>query len=82
MPTDPDENQDVFRECLSGVLIKSLTNPTKPPKKRAAKGRKNAIKPGEQSSSAADESGENDAEELGEFIEVLIIAPSLPKSLI
>jgi len=63
-----DENQDVFRECLSGVLIKRLTQPSKAPKKRTTKGRKNAIKLVERSTIAND--SENDASELSEFIEV------------
>lgn len=76
MTIEEDEgNQDVFRECLSSVLITSLTQPSKASKgKRATKGRKNAIKPVDKPSDAA----ANDAEELSEFIEVSLPTPPLP----
>lgn len=62
-------NFQLFRECLSTPLIQKSTSNTNTPVKQTRKargGRKNAIKPVVQ----AEEDSPNDAEELGEFIDV------------
>ena len=65
IPTDEQTNYDTFRDCMSDAVIKILTRPEKGPRRRATKGKKAAV----QEKASDDEIG-NDAEELGEFIEV------------
>ncbi|KAF4556184.1 Hypothetical protein D9617_1g080590 [Elsinoe fawcettii] len=73
---EEESNYAIFRECLS-ELITSRLAPTK--ERRRVKGRKNEIKP--VATPANDE--ENNAEDLGEFIDYLAteIFPSLPPPL-
>lgn len=64
MNDSEESNFQLFRDCLSTPLIeKSTATPAKKPRKARA-GRKNAIKPVIQAEEP------NDAEELGEFIDV------------
>lgn len=68
-----ESNFQLFRDCLSTPLIeKSSSTPTKKARK-ARNGRKNAIKPVMQTEEP------NDAEELGEFIDVSKL--SIPNAL-
>lgn len=72
MSSDEHTNNETFRECLSEVIIRKLAQPAQHVRRRAPKGRKGTIKPVVQASPAKDEKNANDAEELGEFIEVYI----------
>lgn len=65
---EEQSNYETFRECLSDPLIRRLAVKPKKKSKRVAKGRKNAIKPVEKPD---DERGEEGAEELADFVEVL-----------
>jgi hypothetical protein len=71
---DHQSNYETFRECLSEPVLKALATPTEPPKKKKKRHGKKAQKEdaeGEQSESNAVNSDQgNDAEDLGEFIEV------------
>lgn len=70
IPPGEQPNYEIFRDCLSDVLIRKLTTrPTKPARRRAAKGRKNAIKP-VNAAAAEEEQSASDAEDLGDFIDV------------
>lgn len=70
IPLEEKSNYEVFRECLSDVLIRKLTTkPSKPARRRATKGRKNAIKPVNAAASEEEQSA-SDAEDLGDFIDV------------
>ena len=65
---DEDEhNYEIFRDCLSTSIIQRLATPKRPVRKRAVKGRKNAIKP---IARPTDEREVDDAEDLAEFIDV------------
>lgn len=64
---DENDNYEIFRDCVSTALIKRLATPKRPERRRAGKGRKNAIKP---VARAADEKEVDDAEDLAEFIDV------------
>lgn len=69
IPSDEEANFEIFRDCLSTVVIEKLAPATAKPKKRV-KGRKNEIKP----VVAADGGdGEADAAELSEFTEVGLV---------
>lgn len=72
--SDNTTNYETFRECLSEPVLKALAVPVETPKKRKRRhGRKAQTKEieNEQSESNAVNSDEaNDAEDLGEFIEV------------
>ncbi|KAF2233721.1 hypothetical protein EV356DRAFT_194390 [Viridothelium virens] len=74
---DEDENYEVFRDCLSTPIIQKLAAPKRPERRRAAKGRKNAIK---RTDEPREEKEVDDAEELVEFIDYLAteIFNSLP----
>ena len=61
---DEVSNFELFRDCLSTVVIERLAPATTKPKKRV-KGRKNEIKP-----VVREQNGETDAAELSEFTEV------------
>ncbi|KAJ9647240.1 hypothetical protein H2199_002227 [Coniosporium tulheliwenetii] len=83
IPPEELSNYETFRECLSDVLIRKLTTkPSKPARRRAAKGRKNAIKPVNAAASEEEQSA-SDAEDLGDFIDYLSseIFTSLPPEL-
>jgi len=74
-----NENQETFRECLSGVLVQRLPQPSKTPKpKRSTKARKSAIKPVIEQQPPAAADATQDAEELSEFIEVRQPLHALP----
>lgn len=75
---DAGANYATFRECLSEPVIRRLAvKPAKTAKRKAAKGRKNAIKPVMREESANGDTEGNDAEELGEFIDVRILSVKL-----
>ena len=61
-------NYETFRDCLSTAIIQRLAAPKRPERRRAAKGRKNAVKPLERS--VKDEEEVDDVEDLAEFIDV------------
>lgn len=63
--SDEVSNFELFRDCLSTVVIERLAPANTKPKKRV-KGRKNEIKPVVR----AEQNGETDAAELSEFTEV------------
>lgn len=65
--SDEVSNFELFRDCLSTVVIERLAPATTKPKKRV-KGHKNEIKPVVQTTKEQD--GETDAAELSEFTEV------------
>jgi hypothetical protein len=65
--SDEVSNFELFRDCLSTVVIERLAPATTKPKKRV-KGRKNEIKPVVRTTKEQD--GETDAAELSEFTEV------------
>ena len=67
IPSDEESNFELFRDCLSTVVIERLAPATTKPKKRV-KGRKNEIKPVIQATNG--QNGEADAAELSEFTEV------------
>ncbi|KAF4305892.1 hypothetical protein GTA08_BOTSDO06741 [Botryosphaeria dothidea] len=84
IPAEEEPNFSTFRDCLSEPVIRKLAvQPPKATKRRAAKERKNAIKPVYPKVIQDDERQSNDAEELGEFIEYLALEtfPSLPDDL-
>jgi hypothetical protein len=64
--SDDVSNFELFRDCLSTVVIERLAPANTKPKKRVKKGRKNEIKPVVR----AEQNGETDAAELSEFTEV------------
>lgn len=66
----PEEqtNYEIFRDCLSTVVIEKLAPASSKPKKRV-KGRKNEIKPVASVSNGGDD-GETDAADLSDFTEV------------
>ncbi|KAK5172883.1 uncharacterized protein LTR77_003004 [Saxophila tyrrhenica] len=69
IPDDEQNNFDIFLDCLSATIVASLSPSNKKgQRKRAVKGRKNEIKAVIQD---ATEKQENDAAELGEFVEYL-----------
>ncbi|KAK0113723.1 hypothetical protein ONS95_013971 [Cadophora gregata] len=72
-----ESNFQLFRDCLSTQLIENSTTSTAKKPRRARAGRKNAIKPVNQTDEP------NDAEELGEFIDYLAteIFANLPADL-
>lgn len=71
IPVEEESNFSTFRDCLSEPVIRKLAiQPPKPSKRRAAKGRKNAIKPVYPQEAQADARQTNDAEDLAEFIDV------------
>jgi hypothetical protein len=74
--SDEVSNFELFRDCLSTVVIERLAPATTKPKKRV-KGRKNEIKPVVQ----AEHNGETDAAELSEFTEVRNITSSSTTSI-
>jgi len=66
-----EDNYAIFRDCVADTVIERLApQPTAVKKKRATKARKNQIKPVERSVEEVEEARVNDAEELGDFIEV------------
>jgi len=67
IPSNEVSNFELFRDCLSTVVIERLAPTTNKPKKRV-KGRKNEIKPVIQPTN--EQNGETDAAELSEFTEV------------
>lgn len=67
IPENEQSNFEIFRDCLSNVVIERLAPETAKPKKRV-KGRKNEIKPVVQ----IGDSEETDANELSDFTEVCI----------
>lgn len=74
IPEDEKNNYETFRECLSEVVLKGLAAPTDKPKRRRTKKRENAAAGfGNGGTGARKEEAEqrgDDAEELGEFIDV------------
>lgn len=69
VPENEIANFETFRDCLSTAIIEKLAPVTpKASRKRGGKGRKNEIKPIDRVS--AEESQENDAAELADFVEV------------
>ena len=75
MTQETESNYDTFRECLSGLVVHRLAIPRRPYKRRISKGRKKAIAyveaPRDRSPT------DNDAEELGDFIEVCMMVLKL-----
>ena len=70
IPEDEVTNYEIFRDCVSELVISKLSRGAdKHKRKRAVKGRKNEIKPVVR---PVQEVEQTDAEELGEFIEVCI----------
>ncbi|KAM0717579.1 hypothetical protein Q7P37_007431 [Cladosporium fusiforme] len=67
--SDETSNFEIFRDCLSTVVIERLAPATSKPKKKV-KGRKNEIKPVAKVANGS-EDGETDAAELSEFTEYL-----------
>jgi hypothetical protein len=67
-----DGNYDVFRDCLSSVVLEKYTS-NGPQKKKAKRPRKSAAPPSS-SIERSSESGESDAAELAEFIEVITMS--------
>jgi hypothetical protein len=67
IPPEEESNFEIFRDCLSTVLIERVAPATAKHKKRV-KGRKNEIKPVVRVTN--EEEGEADAAELSEFTEV------------
>jgi hypothetical protein len=65
--SDEVSNFELFRDCLSTVVIERLA-PTTTKSKKRVKGRKNEIKPVVRASN--EETSETDAAELSEFTEV------------
>lgn len=77
IPAEEEPNFSTFRDCLSEPVIRKFAiQPPKATKRRAAKGRKNEIKPVYPKVIQDDERQSNDAEELGEFIEVAHLSRS------
>jgi len=69
--TVKEDNYAIFRDCVADTVIERLApQPTAVKKKRATKARKNQIKPVERSVEEVEDARVNDAEELGDFIEV------------
>lgn len=68
LPDNEIANYENFRDCVSELVISKLSRTAKTKKKRATKGRKNEIKPVVIAPSKEDT--EDDAAELGDFIEV------------
>jgi len=67
-----EDNYAIFRDCVADTVIERLAPQpaTAAKKKRATKARRNQIKPVERSVEEVEDARVNDAEELGEFIEV------------
>jgi hypothetical protein len=75
--SDEVSNFELFRDCLSTVVIERLAPATTKPRKRV-KGRKNEIKPVVRATNEQD--GEANAAELSEFTEVRKIShPNRPR---
>lgn len=78
-----ENNYAIFRDCVADTVIERLApQPTSAvKKKRVTKARKNQIKPVERSVEEVEDARVNDAEDLGDFIEVGVMvwycAPSL-----
>lgn len=68
IPSDETSNFEIFRDCLSTVIIERLAPATTKPKKKV-KGRKNEIKP-VVNPTDDQENGGTDAADLSEFTEV------------
>jgi len=69
--TVKEDNYAIFRDCVADVVIERLApQPTAAKKKRVTKARKNQIKPVERTVEEVEDHRVNDAEELGDFIEV------------
>lgn len=66
--SEEEANYEIFRDCLSTVVIEKLAPASSKPKKRV-KGRKNEIKPVASVSDGADNE-ETDAADLSDFTEV------------
>ncbi|KAI9685421.1 MAG: hypothetical protein M1822_004552 [Bathelium mastoideum] len=75
-----EANYEVFRDFVSSAVLQRLAAPKRPERRRAAKGRKTAIKPVERPS---DEVEIDDAEDLSDFIDYIAteIFTSLPLTL-
>ncbi|KAL1587159.1 hypothetical protein WHR41_04459 [Cladosporium halotolerans] len=68
---EEETNYEIFRDCLSTVVIEKLAPASSKPKKRV-KGRKNEIKPvASVSNGGDDDDGETDAADLSDFTEYL-----------
>jgi len=66
-----EDNYAIFRDCVADVVIERLApQPTTAKKKRVTKARRNQIKPIERTGDEVEDGRVNDAEELGEFVEV------------
>lgn len=80
IPPEEQSNFETFRECLSEPVLRALATPIEEPKKKkkrhGKKNSKNGIKSDEprQKPETPAQNGEetNDAEDLGEFIDVNI----------
>jgi hypothetical protein len=73
IPENEQENYETFRDCLSNAIIQRIAS--EPPKRerRRAKGRKHETARNNSSAAKVESTnafGGNDAEELGEFIDV------------
>jgi hypothetical protein len=76
-----EDNYAIFRDCVSDIVIQRLS-PQVETKQKRIKARKNQIKPVEQTAEDVSNARVNDAEELGEFIEVYTFRESARLSLI
>lgn len=78
IPAEEQSNYETFRDCMSEVVLKALAAPTekpKPKKKRHAKkgsksGKSDVARQDKAVENSTQDSHTNDAEDLGEFIEV------------
>jgi hypothetical protein len=72
IPKDEQPNYETFRDCLSNAIIRKLT--IRPPKERRRAKRRKGVKgkavPCADFMEISCESGGNDVEELGEFVDV------------
>ena len=94
MLPDDATNYSLFRDCFSSALLQrvSIANPTKPRKKRGAKGRKGGQPSKQDSSLPIKDENDNDskpdgdssalADDLAEFIEVCLLAPLFVPSIL
>jgi hypothetical protein len=78
MPTEEQTNYETFRECLSEPVLRSLAAPVEKPKRKrrhAKKSSKSSVgedRVEDAAKSPTDVEQGNDAEDLGEFIDVRI----------
>ncbi len=69
IPAKEQSNYEIFRECLSEPVLRTLAVTPEKPKRRRGGKRTGSVKEGQDDQSVGQKES-NDAEDLGEFIDV------------